>query len=183
VWTAAERRALLVLEFASSLTGILILPSRLVVAFAAEVVVFEHSPRPVRVATIAVPNPGGLIAASFASALALPGGTGIPAQRSFVLRVLIFLTRCSFAALLGLPGVQGGTIQLRSTDEAAGIENVTIAAHGHAIARLALSADGAMVASASEHGVCIRIHHTRHATLLHEFRRGLEQAEISSCGL
>ncbi|KAJ2711110.1 Phosphatidylinositol 3,5-bisphosphate-binding protein [Coemansia spiralis] len=55
-----------------------------------------------------------------------------------------------------------------------------IAAHATAISALAVSADGAMVASASEKGTLIRIFSTVNGRLLHELRRGVDRADIHS---
>ncbi|KAJ2548366.1 Phosphatidylinositol 3,5-bisphosphate-binding protein [Coemansia sp. RSA 1933] len=55
-----------------------------------------------------------------------------------------------------------------------------IAAHATAISALAVSFDGAMVASASEKGTLIRIFDTLSGRLLHELRRGVDRADIYS---
>ncbi|KAJ2522996.1 Phosphatidylinositol 3,5-bisphosphate-binding protein [Coemansia sp. RSA 1939] len=55
-----------------------------------------------------------------------------------------------------------------------------IAAHATSISALAVSFDGAMVASASEKGTLIRIFDTMSGRLLHELRRGVDRADIYS---
>ncbi|KAJ2443025.1 Phosphatidylinositol 3,5-bisphosphate-binding protein, partial [Coemansia sp. RSA 2424] len=55
-----------------------------------------------------------------------------------------------------------------------------IAAHATSLSALAVSADGAMVASASEKGTLIRIFDTMSGRLLHELRRGVDRADIYS---
>ncbi|KAJ2723547.1 Phosphatidylinositol 3,5-bisphosphate-binding protein [Coemansia sp. Benny D115] len=55
-----------------------------------------------------------------------------------------------------------------------------IAAHATAISSLAVSADGTMVASASEKGTLIRIFDTMSGRLLNELRRGVDRADIYS---
>ncbi|KAJ2664401.1 Phosphatidylinositol 3,5-bisphosphate-binding protein [Coemansia sp. RSA 1199] len=55
-----------------------------------------------------------------------------------------------------------------------------IAAHATSISALAVSADGTMVASASEKGTLIRIFDTLNGRLLHELRRGVDRADIYS---
>ncbi|KAJ1850014.1 Phosphatidylinositol 3,5-bisphosphate-binding protein [Coemansia sp. RSA 2708] len=55
-----------------------------------------------------------------------------------------------------------------------------IAAHATAISALAVSADGTMIASASEKGTLIRIFDTANGRLLHELRRGVDRADIYS---
>ncbi|ORX72870.1 WD repeat domain phosphoinositide-interacting protein 3-like protein [Linderina pennispora] len=55
-----------------------------------------------------------------------------------------------------------------------------VAAHATAISALAVSADGSMVASASEKGTLIRVFDTVSGRLLHELRRGVDRADIYS---
>ncbi|KAJ1811855.1 Phosphatidylinositol 3,5-bisphosphate-binding protein [Coemansia sp. RSA 2598] len=55
-----------------------------------------------------------------------------------------------------------------------------IAAHATAISALAVSADGSMVASASQKGTLIRIFDTMSGRLLNELRRGVDRADIYS---
>ncbi|KAJ2158788.1 Phosphatidylinositol 3,5-bisphosphate-binding protein [Coemansia sp. RSA 552] len=55
-----------------------------------------------------------------------------------------------------------------------------IAAHATSISALAVSADGSMVASASEKGTLIRIFDAVNGRLLHELRRGVDRADIYS---
>ncbi|KAJ2743094.1 Phosphatidylinositol 3,5-bisphosphate-binding protein [Coemansia sp. BCRC 34301] len=55
-----------------------------------------------------------------------------------------------------------------------------IAAHATSLSALAVSADGSMVASASEKGTLIRIFDTMSGRLLHELRRGVDRADIYS---
>ncbi|KAJ2416833.1 Phosphatidylinositol 3,5-bisphosphate-binding protein [Coemansia sp. IMI 209128] len=55
-----------------------------------------------------------------------------------------------------------------------------IAAHATSLSALAVSSDGAMVASASEKGTLIRIFDTMSGRLLHELRRGVDRADIYS---
>ncbi|KAJ2136145.1 Phosphatidylinositol 3,5-bisphosphate-binding protein [Coemansia sp. RSA 678] len=75
-------------------------------------------------------------------------------------------------------GVTGST-----TGPASGVypANINIiAAHATSISALAVSADGTMVASASEKGTLIRIFDTLNGRLLHELRRGVDRADIYS---
>ena len=53
-----------------------------------------------------------------------------------------------------------------------------IAVHKHALAALALSRNGQLVASASETGTIIRVHTVRTRTCIYSFRRGLASADI-----
>ncbi|KAJ2004069.1 Phosphatidylinositol 3,5-bisphosphate-binding protein [Coemansia thaxteri] len=55
-----------------------------------------------------------------------------------------------------------------------------IAAHATSLSALAVSPDGAMVASASEKGTLIRIFDSMSGRLLHELRRGVDRADIYS---
>lgn len=59
-------------------------------------------------------------------------------------------------------------------------KSVIIAAHTRPIAIIKLSDDGRMVATASEKGTVIRVFDTELGTLLGEYRRGMNHAEIHS---
>ncbi|KAJ1666007.1 Phosphatidylinositol 3,5-bisphosphate-binding protein [Coemansia sp. RSA 1813] len=84
--------------------------------------------------------------------------------------------RGSFSAE-GPNGAQGST----QSSALAHPTNINIiAAHATAISALAVSFDGAMVASASEKGTLIRIFDTMSGRLLHELRRGVDRADIYS---
>ncbi|KAJ1785317.1 Phosphatidylinositol 3,5-bisphosphate-binding protein [Coemansia sp. RSA 2399] len=94
--------------------------------------------------------------------------TGASTQRS--------RARGSFSAE-GPNGAQGSA---QSSASAHPTNINIIAAHATAISALAVSFDGAMVASASEKGTLIRIFDTLSGRLLHELRRGVDRADIYS---
>jgi len=55
-----------------------------------------------------------------------------------------------------------------------------VQAHQHPIRALAITADGSMIATASQHGTLIRVWDTTKLTLIKELRRGAVEAEITS---
>ncbi|KAJ1675002.1 Phosphatidylinositol 3,5-bisphosphate-binding protein [Spiromyces aspiralis] len=66
-------------------------------------------------------------------------------------------------------------------EEIVRLSNINIIpAHSTAITALAVSPSGSRVASASEKGTLIRVFNTVNGQLLHEFRRGVDRAEIYS---
>ncbi|KAJ2127788.1 Phosphatidylinositol 3,5-bisphosphate-binding protein [Coemansia sp. RSA 921] len=78
-------------------------------------------------------------------------------------RGALALSGGSQSSILAFPGRQKGHIQIVDLQSA-----------------LAVSADGTMVASASEKGTLIRIFDTLNGRLLHELRRGVDRADIYS---
>ncbi|KAJ1912403.1 Phosphatidylinositol 3,5-bisphosphate-binding protein [Mycoemilia scoparia] len=66
-----------------------------------------------------------------------------------------------------------------SSEEIVHLSNINIIpAHSTAISALAINSTGTRVASASEKGTLIRVFNTVNGTLLHEFRRGVDRADI-----
>lgn len=77
--------------------------------------------------------------------------------------------------VLAAPGQQNGTVQVQ-------YEKTTniIPAHNGAIAQMALSPSGALLATSSEKGTIIRIWDTKSCEKVCEFRRGRDSTEIFS---
>lgn len=84
----------------------------------------------------------------------------------------------SLCAVLPTPSSGAGRVLL--FDAAHGHANCTIAAHHTALAAMALSARGEMLATASEKGTVVRVHSATSGQLLHTFRRGTMRATIHS---
>jgi hypothetical protein len=87
--------------------------------------------------------------------------------------------------VLALPGRASGQIQLISlfdpkTQQSTAPQVSILVAHNAPIACLAMSNSGKYLATASEKGTLIRVWHTQSLSLLHEFRRGSEPAQIYS---
>jgi len=79
--------------------------------------------------------------------------------------------------VMACPGLNVGQVRVELFDLGT---TKFIAAHETALACLALSADGRLLATASEKGTLIRVFDTFKATLLHEFRRGSDRAKVYS---
>ncbi|KAJ3326686.1 WD repeat domain phosphoinositide-interacting protein 3, partial [Gonapodya sp. JEL0774] len=89
-----------------------------------------------------------------------------------------------FSSLAVFPGFVAGHLQvvdLLARPKPAVVQ--LIRAHESDVRCVALSRDGMVVATASVKGTLIRIHHTRHGTLLHQLRRGAEPADIFSLAI
>ncbi|CCH41456.1 WD repeat domain phosphoinositide-interacting protein 4 [Wickerhamomyces ciferrii] len=84
--------------------------------------------------------------------------------------------------ILAFPARVVGQIQIVDISSSGQERNLVsiIKAHKSKIRCLALNKSGTMLASASETGTIIRIHSTQNCSLLYEFRRGLDRAEIYS---
>ena len=79
--------------------------------------------------------------------------------------------------VMACPGLNTGQVRVELFDLGT---TKFIAAHEAPLACLALSADGRLLATASEKGTLIRVFDTIKARLLHEFRRGSDRAKIYS---
>ncbi|ODQ78600.1 hypothetical protein BABINDRAFT_9361 [Babjeviella inositovora NRRL Y-12698] len=84
--------------------------------------------------------------------------------------------------ILAFPGRTVGQIQLVDVSPKGQERNLVslIKAHKAPVRCLVLNRLGTMVASASEKGTIIRVHSTTNTSLLHEFRRGLDRAVVTS---
>lgn len=90
---------------------------------------------------------------------------------------LVVISPTTERMVLACPGLNKGQIRVELFD---GGTTKFIAAHESALACLALSADGRLLASASEKGTLIRVFDTHTGELLHEFRRGSDKAIVYS---
>jgi WD40 repeat protein len=79
--------------------------------------------------------------------------------------------------VLCCPGVSRGHINVELYDIR---KSTLIPAHDSELAQIALNRDGTRVASASDKGTLIRVFDTNSGSLLHELRRGMDRAEITS---
>ncbi|CAM9898491.1 unnamed protein product, partial [Ectocarpus sp. 6 AP-2014] len=79
--------------------------------------------------------------------------------------------------VLACPGVSRGHVNVELYDLR---RSTLIPAHESELAQLALSMDGKMVATASSRGTLLRVFDTDTGSLLHELRRGMDRAEVSS---
>jgi len=90
---------------------------------------------------------------------------------------LVVISPMTERMVLACPGLNRGQIRVELFDTGT---TKFIAAHESALACLALSADGRLLASASDKGTLIRVFDTHTGGLLHEFRRGSDKAIVYS---
>ncbi len=80
-------------------------------------------------------------------------------------------------AVVVCPGVSRGHIRIEQYDVQ---KSTLIPAHDSALAQIVLNRDSTCVATASDKGTLIRIFDVASGTLLHELRRGMDRADITS---
>ncbi|KAK9472171.1 WD40-repeat-containing domain protein [Dipodascopsis tothii] len=151
IWDDLKNNVALSLEFLSSVLAVKLSRTRIVICLKTKIYVYIFSSPPVRLAVYdTVENPLGLCALSN--------------------NKLVF------------PGIQDGHLQIVDLSQQGQERNLIsiIKAHRAKVKCLALSHDGAHVASASETGTIIRIHSVETTALMHEFRRGIDRATIQS---
>jgi len=90
---------------------------------------------------------------------------------------LVALSPGSASTVLACPGIHSGQVRVELYDLR---RTKFINAHDGALACLALSLDGALLATASEKGTLVRVWSAAEGTMLHEFRRGADRATIYS---
>ncbi|KAJ2453223.1 Phosphatidylinositol 3,5-bisphosphate-binding protein [Coemansia sp. RSA 2336] len=194
LWDDATSKIVAELEFRSDVLNVQLKRERIVVALRNKCIVcsLEAYPRPLHTFETSDNNRGALAISggSHSSILAFPGR-----QKGHI--QIVDLKSCVSTAANSessdtLPGAAAhrarslsrGSVAAESSAPAASTvypANINIiAAHVTAISALAVSADGSMVASASEKGTLIRIFDTVNGRLLHELRRGVDRADIYS---
>ncbi|TPX65035.1 hypothetical protein SpCBS45565_g05439 [Spizellomyces sp. 'palustris'] len=155
VWDAKLGKCVMEIMVGERVVGVRLRRDRLVVATTSKIFVYSFSPTPERLAVFdTLDNSLGLLSLS---------------------------TSPTHPAVLAFPGRSQGQIQL--LDLPAHISTLTppthlIPAHTSPLACLALSPTGALLASASDKGTLIRVFCTRTKRLVHELRRGADQARI-----
>lgn len=90
-------------------------------------------------------------------------------------RGLVALCPHPACTVLACPGVNRGHVRVELYDAR---KSTIITAHETDLARLALSADGALVATASEKGTLLRVFDTHTGAQLRELRRGVDRARV-----
>ena len=96
------------------------------------------------------------------------------------LRALSALCTNTDCSLLVIPGPREGTLALNEIAPGAKRGPQILHAHNHSLASLALSYNGALVASASTRGTLIRVRNIATGALVHEVRRGYTPSAIHS---
>ena len=79
--------------------------------------------------------------------------------------------------MLACPGVTRGHARVELYDAR---KSTVVAAHESDLARLALSGDGSLLATASDKGTLIRVFDSHSGAQLREFRRGVDRALVYS---
>ena len=79
--------------------------------------------------------------------------------------------------MLACPGVTRGHARVELYDAR---KSTVVAAHESDLARLALSGDGSLLATASDKGTLIRVFDAHSGAQLREFRRGVDRALVYS---
>ncbi|KAJ2848888.1 Phosphatidylinositol 3,5-bisphosphate-binding protein [Coemansia brasiliensis] len=193
LWDDATSKIVAELEFRSDVLNVQLKRERIVVALRNKCIVcsLEAYPRPLHTFETSDNNRGALAISggSQTSILAFPGR-----QKGHIQIVDLkscVSTSANSKSSDALPGaahrsrsLSRGSVSVDPSVPAASTvypANINIiAAHVTAISALAVSADGSMVASASEKGTLIRIFDTVNGRLLHELRRGVDRADIYS---
>lgn len=152
LWDDSKKRCVGEVGFQSPVKGVRMRKDIVVMVLEKNVFVYNFVDLRVRHSFDTAPNPKGLC------------GLSLEQQN----RVLVF------------PGTARGSIQVEILGESEVEASHTIQAHETDIYALAVSRDGAMVASASERGTLIRVFVARTGALLHELRRGTDGACIYS---
>jgi len=155
IWDDYQSKSIAELEFQNEIRGLKLRQERLLVALDTSIFVYNFKDLSYLLQFSTAPNPTGLVLMN----LALPVLELFPAsaQGSLVLRSESF----------------DDTGKVTATDK-------TIVAHNGALACLATTFDGRLVATASDKGTLIRVWNTEDGTMVKELRRGAENAHIWS---
>ncbi|KAJ2804508.1 Phosphatidylinositol 3,5-bisphosphate-binding protein [Coemansia guatemalensis] len=194
LWDDASSKIIAELEFRSDVLNVQLQRERIVVVLRNKCIVcsLEAKPRHLHAFETSDNDRGAMAISggSDSSVLAFPGRqkghiqtvdlhscVGLPSavQDGAAVQRTSVRSRSSISADSG--------VNASATASGAGVypANINIvAAHSTSISALAVSADGSMVASASEKGTLIRIFDTVSGRLLHELRRGVDRADIYS---
>ncbi|ODV90578.1 hypothetical protein CANCADRAFT_108021 [Tortispora caseinolytica NRRL Y-17796] len=151
VWDDLKKAPALSLEFYSPVLSVQLSRTRIVVCGKNKIHIYAFSSPPLRIAIYETSNnPHGICALS--------------------------------SNVLAFPARTEGQIQVVDLSPQGQERNLVsiVKAHKSPVRCIALSNDGALLASASEAGTIIRIHSTQTTALVHEFRRGLDRAEMYS---
>ncbi|KAI9295480.1 WD40 repeat-like protein [Neoconidiobolus thromboides FSU 785] len=177
IWDDIKSKFVFELEFRSVVKGIKLRRDRLIVVLATKTFVYSFGDIPQKLYTF---------------------------ETSLNNKGLITVSQSLNKSILAIPGIQKGHIQLIdiglnfSHDGESNYNSATsslansiimnapskpppisiIAAHTSKLSCIALNENGTLLASASEKGTLIRVFNTSSGKVLHEFRRGVDRAEI-----
>lgn len=183
IWDDLKRKSSLSLSFMNLVLNVLLSRIRIVVVLHNQVLVYEFSAPPKRIASYeTIDNEHGLAdlsvystslsyMSSSNSASSISSSESLSSPRDY-----------PKGQILAFPGRAMGQIQLVDVSPEGQEKNSIsiIKAHKSKIRCITLNSTGTLVASASETGTIIRVHSTHTTALLYEFRRGINRAVITS---
>lgn len=182
IWDDLKKRPSLNLSFMNPVLNVLLSRIRIIVVLLSQVIVYEFSAPPKKIATFeTIENEHGLADLSIHSA-SLHSHSGSANSSISGPEWSGSSKESSKCQILAFPGRAIGQIQLVDVSPEGQERNLVsiVKAHKSKIRFIALNRTGTMVASASESGTIIRIHSTQTTALMFEFRRGLDRAVITS---
>lgn len=183
IWDDLKRKSSLSLSFMNLVLNVLLSRIRIVVVLNNQVLVYEFSAPPKRIASYeTIDNEHGLAdlsvystslsyMSSSTSASSISSSESLSSPRDY-----------PKGQILAFPGRAMGQIQLVDVSPEGQEKNSIsiIKAHKSKIRCITLNSTGTLVASASETGTIIRVHSTHTTALLYEFRRGINRAVVTS---
>ncbi|GEQ67086.1 hypothetical protein JCM33374_g749 [Metschnikowia sp. JCM 33374] len=182
IWDDLKKRPSLSLSFMNPVLNVLLSRIRIIVVLVSQVIVYEFSAPPKKIATFeTIENEHGLADLSIHSALSHSHSSSSRSSLSG-LEYTSSSKESTKCQILAFPGRAVGQIQLVDVSPEGQERNSVsiVKAHKSKIRFIALNRTGTMVASASESGTIIRVHSTQTTALIFEFRRGLDRAVITS---
>ncbi|KAF8005465.1 hypothetical protein HF325_000922 [Metschnikowia pulcherrima] len=182
IWDDLKKRSSLSLSFMNPVLNVLLSRIRIIVVLLSQVVVYEFSASPRKIATFETSeNEHGLADLSIYSSSphAHSGSSSSSLSGTELSNSAKESAKCQ---ILAFPGRAAGQIQLVDVSPEGQERNSVsiVKAHKSKIRFIALNRTGTLVASASESGTIIRVHSTQTTALVYEFRRGLDRAVITS---
>ncbi|KAF9196774.1 WD repeat domain phosphoinositide-interacting protein 3 [Haplosporangium sp. Z 11] len=188
IWDDDRNRGVIELEFRNEVKAVKLRRDKFVVVLANKVIVYTFSLQPTKLHVFeTVDNDRGLVALSWSdkhAILIFPGRQNGHIQIVDLNSVVSTTAVSSTTPLLSHPNPFSAAVSnqpkypMASTKTTANIS--IIPAHTSPLFCLVTNADGTKCASASDKGTLIRVFDTGSSKLLHEFRRGVDRAEIYS---
>ncbi|KAG0230370.1 WD repeat domain phosphoinositide-interacting protein 3 [Mortierella sp. GBA43] len=176
IWDDERGRSVVELAFRSEVKAVRLRRDRLVVVLANKVIVYSFGLNPTRQHVFeTVDNDRGLVALSSAEKQAM---LIFPGRQSGHIQIVDLSSAVPTTTTNVSSATTTSTLSTPSYPMAANI--VIIPAHTSPLFCLVTNTDGTMCASASDKGTLIRVFDTKTSKLLHEFRRGVDKAEIYS---
>ncbi|KAF9917624.1 WD repeat domain phosphoinositide-interacting protein 3 [Lobosporangium transversale] len=187
IWDDQKNRAVIELEFRSEVKAVKLRREKFVVALNNKVIVYSFDQNPTKLHVFeTVDNDRGLVALSSSEKHAILIFPGRQSGHIQIVDLNNIVPTTAVSASAALPSSQPNPFSsnpqpkypMASTRPSANIS--IIPAHTSPLFCLVTNADGTKCASASDKGTLIRVFDTGSSKLLHEFRRGVDRAEIYS---